>query len=167
MVGINFDFDACPDSDIYPCNRSDVNKNSKRNINPNMDNITKEPVHHNRRVKCTVVLVDTARVYFSISYLKDIVDFVAKLGFNLLHLRLTDDQSFMLKFHSYPELAVPSVPGGSVYSVDEMKHLVEFATERGVSVVPENVPGPASFLIVQNTFARRHGALLPTIKTLG
>ena len=41
---------------------------------------------------------------------KDIVDFIAKLGFNLLHLRLTDDQSFMLKFDSCPELAVPSDP---------------------------------------------------------
>ena len=64
----------------------------------------KEPMHHNRRVQYAGVLVDTARVYFSISDLKDVVDFIAKLGFNLLHLRLTDDQSFMLKFDSYPKL---------------------------------------------------------------
>lgn len=103
-----------------------------------------EAIHINRRVRYAGVLVDTARVYFSISDLKDIVDFIAKLGFNLLHLRLTDDRSFMLKFDSCPELAAPSVPGGSVHSVDEMKHLVEFATERRVFIMPElNIPGHA------------------------
>ena len=29
----------------------------------------------------------------------------------------------MLNFASYPELATPSVPDGSVYSVEEMKHV--------------------------------------------
>ena len=90
------------------------------------------------------MLVHTARVYSTISDLKDIVDFIAKLDFTLLHLRLTDDQSFMMKFASYPELEIPSVPGGSVYSVEEMKHLVEFATGKGVYAMPElNVPGHA------------------------
>ena len=57
---------------------------------------------------------------------------------------MTDDQSFMLKFDSYPELAVPSVRGGSVHSVEEMKHLVKFATERRVFIMPElNIPGHA------------------------
>ena len=102
---------------------SKTNNSSKGDTNTNIGSM-KEPMHHNRRNRHAGVLVDTACVYFSISDLKDIVDFIAKLGFNLLHLRLTDEQSFMLKFDSYPQLAVPSVPGGSVYSVEEMKHLV-------------------------------------------
>ena len=42
-----FDFDACPDSDIYPCNRPDVKKNrsSKGDSYTNIGNM-KEPMHH-------------------------------------------------------------------------------------------------------------------------
>ena len=116
---------------------SKTNNSSKGDSYTNIGNM-KEPMHHNRRVRYAGVLVDTARVYFFISDFEDIIGFIAKFGFNLLHLRLTDDQSFMLKFDSYPELAVPSVPGGCVYSVEEIKHLVEFATERRVFIMPQN-----------------------------
>ena len=86
---------------------SKTNNSSKGDSYTNIGNM-KEPMHHNRRVRYAGVLVDTARVYFFISDFEDIIGFIAKFGFNLLHLRLTDDQSFMLKFDSYPELAVPS-----------------------------------------------------------
>lgn len=90
------------------------------------------------------VLVDTARSYFSIANLKTIVSFVAKIGLNLLHIRLTDDQSFLMNFTSHPELAAPTA-GGVVYSVQEMKDLVQYASDRGVVVMPElNVPGHAA-----------------------
>ena len=90
------------------------------------------------------VLVDTARSYFSIANLKTIVSFVAKIGLNLLHIRLTDDQSFILNFTSHPELAAPTA-GGTVYSVQDIKDLVQYASDRGVVVMPElNVPGHAA-----------------------
>ena len=60
MVEIFFDFDACPNSDIYPCNRSDVkkNNNSKGDSYTNIGNMKEEPIHPNRRVRYAGVLVD-------------------------------------------------------------------------------------------------------------
>ena len=38
-----------------------------------------------------------------------------------------------LKFDSHPQLATPSGPGGSVYSVEEMKHLVELVSSTALA----------------------------------
>ena len=93
------------------------------------------------------VLVDGGRHYFPISWLKRLVDVMAKMKYNLLHLRLTDDQAFNVLLQSRPQLAYPAMydnPELRVYLPSELRSLVAYAKERGVSIMPEvNVPGHA------------------------
>ena len=51
------------------------------------------------------VMVDTARQPWSLAELREVVDFLSKIdGLNLLHLRLSDDQGFVLALDRHPEL---------------------------------------------------------------
>jgi Glycosyl hydrolase family 20, catalytic domain len=92
-------------------------------------------------------LIDGGRHYFRIEWLKRIVDRLADMNYNLIHLRLTDDQTFNLLLKSRPELAYPQAvdnPERKVWTVDEMKDLTAYAKAKGVSIMPEiNVPGHA------------------------
>ena len=86
------------------------------------------------------VLVDLPRNYYPLDVLHRRVDFVAACKLNVLHLRLTDDQGFMLDIPSFPSLAKPPAlagPNARVYSISQMKSLVRYAHTRGVRVVPE------------------------------
>ena len=50
------------------------------------------------------VLIDTARVFYSIDELKDLLDNFAFLKINILHLHLSDDEAWRLESSSYPQL---------------------------------------------------------------
>ena len=86
------------------------------------------------------VLVDLPRNHYPLETLRSLVDFLAACKLNVLHLRLADDQGFMLEIASFPGLAKPPVisgPGARVYSVAEMKGFVAYARNKGVRIVPE------------------------------
>lgn len=93
------------------------------------------------------VLIDGGRHYFPIWWLKRVVDRISDMKYNLIHLRLTDDQAFNVLFESHPELAYPTVidnPERRVWTVPELKDLVRYAKARNVEIMPEiNVPGHA------------------------
>lgn len=110
--------------------------------------------------------VDICRHFFPLETLKQIVDLMARVKLNKLHLHLSDDQGFRLEIEKYPLLnSVGSIRGGSevlkngVRSVDETpvsgylskqqaKELVAYAAERCVEVIPElDVPGHAVAMI--------------------
>lgn len=52
------------------------------------------------------VVVDAGRHYFPVPWLEALLHYMAGLGYNWLHLRLTDDQVFAVRFESHPDLAV-------------------------------------------------------------
>lgn len=106
--------------------------------------------------------VDICRHFFPLPTLKQIVDLMARVKLNKLHLHLSDDQGFRLQIDKYPLLnTISSVRGGSevlqngVRFVDETevsgyltkaeaKELVSYAAERGIQIVPElDIPGHA------------------------
>lgn len=93
------------------------------------------------------VIIDAGRHYFPMSWLKDLIDTLTRMNYNLIHLRLTDDQAFNIRLESHPELAKPSPvnnPHNAVYTVEEISNLVEYAAERNFTIMPEiNVPGHA------------------------
>jgi len=92
-------------------------------------------------------LLDAGRHYFPIEWIKKLIDRLSDMNYNLIHFRLTDDQTFNVLLKSRPDLAYPSGvdnPGKAVYSVDELKDLTAYAKERGIRIMPEvNVPGHA------------------------
>ncbi|MBB2924484.1 beta-N-acetylhexosaminidase [Cellulomonas cellasea] len=92
--------------------------------------------------------VDVARHFFGPEVLRTVVDVMANLRLNVLHLHLTDDQGWRLDVPSRPQLvdvasktAVGDDPGG-YYTVDDLAELTAYARGRGITVVPEiDLPG--------------------------
>ena len=93
------------------------------------------------------VLLDAGRSYFPIPWLYHLIDLLEQLNFNLLHFRLTDDQAFNIRLDSHPELANAAwnaPTNTTVYTPDELRKLVRYASHRGIIIMPEiNIPGHA------------------------
>lgn len=83
------------------------------------------------------VLLDVARHFVSVAALRSVIDGLAELKINVLHLHLTDDQAFRFECKAFPRLA-----SNAHYSQDELQELVGYASARGIRVIPElDVPG--------------------------
>ena len=100
------------------------------------------------KIRYLGVMVDAGRHYFPISWWKHLIVYLYKLRYNVIHFRLTDDQTFNLQLKSYPELANPVLLKYNVdkktYTPEEVKELVLFAKGYNISIVPEiNIPGHA------------------------
>ena len=107
------------------------------------------------------LMVDVARHFQPIEELYTIVDQMAAVKLNTLHLHLTDDQGWRFEVKRYPRLTqvgawrLPPSAGGPVgnpvggfYSQAQLKALVAHAAERGITIVPEiDLPGHAQALV--------------------
>ncbi len=108
------------------------------------------------------LMVDTARHFVPLSALTLIVDQMASVKLNVLHLHLTDDQGWRFEVKRYPRLTqvgawriAPSTGGppppeqvGGFYTQAELRRLVSYAAERGITIVPEiDLPGHAQALV--------------------
>jgi Glycosyl hydrolase family 20, catalytic domain len=92
------------------------------------------------------VLIDAARHFFPLPWLYGLVDFLSVLGFDLIHFRLTDDQSFVVKLNCHPSLKVTAHFNRSeeYYTAQDLRDWVLYAKQQGIEVMPEiNVPGHA------------------------
>ena len=105
------------------------------------------------------LLLDVSRHFHPKEDVTWLVDRVADLGLNVLHLHLTDDAGWRVEISKYPELtaigawrghglAVPSLYGsgpgryGGFYTKEDIREIVEHAVKRGVEVIPEiDIPG--------------------------
>ena len=96
------------------------------------------------------LMIDTARHFQSLPSLYAIVDQMASVKLNTLHLHLTDDQGWRFEVKAYPRLTAigsvrtspstgeaPGIQVGGFYTQDELRKLVAYATERGIVIVPE------------------------------
>ncbi|MBX9246898.1 family 20 glycosylhydrolase [Actinotalea ferrariae] len=92
--------------------------------------------------------LDVARHFFGVDVLRRVVDVMASLKLNVLHLHLTDDQGWRIDVPSRPELAdvsgktaVGDDPGG-FYTAQDWTQLLAYAESRHITVVPEiDLPG--------------------------
>jgi len=106
------------------------------------------------------VMIDTARHFMPLSWLRKVVEIAAFHKLNVLHLHLTDDQGWRMPIDAFPRLTdvggqrretlVGQAPGtdydgiahGGWYSKDELRALVAYADSYGITVVPEiDLPG--------------------------
>ena len=86
----------------------------------------------------TGVMVDLAHNYFSIKKLQHIIGVMSMLGFNLLHVRLVDNDFFPMELLEYAGLNMPVKENGKYYYIEgDLKALVDYASKRGVSIMPE------------------------------
>lgn len=101
--------------------------------------LTKLPIHINDepRFDYRGVMVDCARHFIPISFLERVIDTMSYAKLNVLHLHLSDQESFPTQSTVYPELWNASFSVFERYTKREMRQLVKYAHVRGVIIVPE------------------------------
>lgn len=108
------------------------------------------------------VMLDVSRHFFPLSFLKKQVDVLSHYKFNRLHLHLTDAAGWRMEIKRYPRLTnfaawrtdaswktwwndgkrhyAPEYSVGAYggyYTQEELRDLVSYAAERGITIVPE------------------------------
>lgn len=78
------------------------------------------------------VMLDLGRITERRSYYEELLPWLAKWGYNTIHLHLIDDQRCGLRFPRRPELATIGA-----FTADEMRAFVEQAGRLGIAVLPE------------------------------
>lgn len=93
------------------------------------------------------LMIDVARRYHSIPVLKQCVELCRLYRLRYLQLHLTDDQAFTFPSKAFPMVTTVNQHGGPSYTLAELKDLVRYADERGVTIVPEmDIPGHSAAL---------------------
>lgn len=105
------------------------------------------------------MMLDVARHFSTIDYLKEHIDILALHNINKFHIHLTDDQGWRVEIKKYPKLTevgsqrkgstnsfvtrdLDSIPHGGYYTQDELKEIVKYAQERYIEIIPEiDLPG--------------------------
>ncbi|MBS1563489.1 MAG: beta-N-acetylhexosaminidase, partial [Bacteroidetes bacterium] len=109
------------------------------------------------------LMLDVVRHFFTKQQVKDFIDEMVLYKYNMLHLHLTDDQGWRLEIKSLPKLTEvgawraprigpwgettkpsPDEPKtyGGFYTQDDIRELLQYASERFVTIMPEiDVPG--------------------------
>ncbi len=112
--------------------------------------------------------LDVSRHFFSVDFVKRYLDWMAKYKLNVFHWHLTDDQGWRIEIAGYPRLtsvaasrpttvcghtldrdaALDDRAHGGYYSQDEVREIVEYASARCITIVPEiDLPGHCSALL--------------------
>ncbi len=111
-------------------------------------NVPAVTIHDRPRFAWRGMMLDVGRHFFAVAEVERLVDLLALYKLNRLHLHLTDDQGWRLAVRSRPRLtrvgaqtAVGGGPGGH-YTQRDYRHIVAYAAERFVEIVPEiDMPG--------------------------
>ena len=103
--------------------------------------------------------LDSSRHFWSVEEVKRYLDVMAIYKLNRFHWHLTDDQGWRIEIKSYPLLSQIScwregtmigrdfssndhIRYGGFYTQDEIREVVAYAADRGITVVPEvDLPG--------------------------
>jgi hexosaminidase len=116
------------------------------------------------------LMLDSARHYQSVAFIKALLDQMARYKLNTFHWHLTDDQAWRIEIKRYPRLTSvgawrveageahqkdidpktgrPRVYGG-FYTQGQVREIVAYAKARSITVVPEiEMPGHASAAIL-------------------
>lgn len=101
------------------------------------------------------ILIDEARHFFGEKEIKKILDVMSMHKLNVLHWHLTDDQGWRIEIKKYPLLTEigskrektqihgwgstddDGTPHEGYYTAEQIKDIVNYAAQRGISIVPE------------------------------
>ncbi|MFI4911373.1 MAG: beta-N-acetylhexosaminidase [Sedimentisphaeraceae bacterium JB056] len=108
--------------------------------------------------------LDVARHFMPIEFVEKFIDLLAMHKMNVFHLHLTEDQGWRIEIKKYPKLTevgayrdgtlighkndlpheFDNVKHGGYYTQQQLRELVKYASDRGVTIVPEiELPGHA------------------------
>jgi hexosaminidase len=106
--------------------------------------------------------LDVSRHFITADSIKKYIDYLAFYKMNIFHWHLTDDQGWRIEIKKYPKLTevgawrkgtlvgsfrsyphiYDSIKHGGFYTQKEVKSIIKYAAERGITVVPEiEMPG--------------------------
>ena len=103
--------------------------------------------------------LDVGRHMFPLGFIKKFIDLLAFYKFNTFHWHLTEDQGWRIEIKKYPKLTeiganrketcLPTnwrkfdgKPYGGFYTQEQIREVVAYAGERGITVIPEiELPG--------------------------
>ena len=90
--------------------------------------------------------LDPARNFMTVAEIRSMIDQLAALKGDRLHLHLSDSQSWRLEIKGYPALDGTGCNGSACiagfYTQEDFKDLVKYAADRFIEIVPE-LEGPA------------------------
>lgn len=127
------------------------------------------------RFKWRGMHLDVSRHFFSPETVKEYINLMSAYKFNTFHWHLSDDQGWRIEIKKYPKLtevgawrgvrkgipwgaSEPSKPDepltyGGYYTQDQVKEIVKYAEDRGITIVPElDVPGHSGAAIAAYPF---------------
>jgi hexosaminidase len=87
------------------------------------------------------LMLDSSRHWMPLEVVERNLDAMAAVKLNVFHWHLSDDQGFRAASRRYPRLQELG-SGGHYYTQDQLRHIVAYARDRGIRVVPEfDMPG--------------------------
>jgi hexosaminidase len=103
-------------------------------------------------------MLDCSRYFYSVDFIKNLLDALSLQHINIFHWHLTDDQGWRLAVRQFPLLAeigsrrrehrLSGDVYGGFYTEAEIRDIVSFAAARHIEVVPEvDLPGHASSIL--------------------
>ena len=131
-------------------------------INSDPDNEKVVPgvkIHDKPRFKWRGLMLDVARHFYPVEFVKRFIDLLALHKMNVFHWHLTEDQGWRIEIKKYPKLTeigsqrtesqviedqnrLGGKPHGDFYYQEEIKEIVAYAASRFITVVPEiEMPG--------------------------
>ncbi|MEV7631852.1 family 20 glycosylhydrolase [Microbacterium sp. NPDC089318] len=86
--------------------------------------------------------LDVVRYFSDTDQVLRVIDLLALYKFNVLHLHLSDNEGWRLEIPGWPQLTPTDA---DFFSLAEYRRIVDYATERFITVVPEiDLPGHAA-----------------------
>ena len=110
------------------------------------------------KYKHRALMIDVVRHFYTIDTIKKIVDAMALIKMNTLHIHLSDDQGFRIQLNKFPNLTEigskragtrgDNKPVEGYYTQQEMIDLVLYAKQKFINIIPEiDLPGHTTALI--------------------
>lgn len=105
------------------------------------------------RLPMRALMLDPARHFLPVADVRRYIDQMVYYKYNTLQLHLTDDQGWRLAVDGLPQLTqmheATAHNTRAYYTQQELKTLVRYAAQRGVSIIPEvDVPGHTAALLI-------------------
>ncbi|HSN43899.1 MAG TPA: beta-N-acetylhexosaminidase [Propionibacteriaceae bacterium] len=125
--------------------------------------------------------LDVGRHFMPVRDVLAHIDLLAMHKFNVFHFHLTEDQGWRFESKKYPRLTEVAAwrpetvnaylgsdgtPHGGFYTQDQLRHVVAYAAERGITVVPEvEFPGHLTAVIAAYPELGVPGVPTPSVAT--
>jgi hexosaminidase len=112
-------------------------------ISPGQDGFEVSSVHieDHPRYPWRGLMIDCSRHWMPVETIEQNLDAMAAVKLNVLHWHLSDDQGFRVESKRFPKLQQLG-SDGNFYTQDEVRHIVAYARDRAIRVVPEfDIPG--------------------------